>query len=63
MNKSNNNIFLTGVEKISKENLKRLKSLKKEEQNIKKNIAKINMNTKIIEDGLSLKNNLVEEKG
>ena len=61
LNKSNNNIFLTGVDKISKENLKRLKSLKKEEQNIKKNIAKINMNTKIIEDGLSLKNNLVEE--
>ena len=61
LNKSNSKIFLTGVEKISKENLKRLKELKKEEQSIKKNIAKINMNTKIIEDGLSLKNNLVDD--
>ena len=61
LNKSNGNIFLTGVEKISKENLKKLKKLKLEEKNIKKNIAKINTNTKIIEDGLSLKNNLVEE--
>jgi len=61
LNKSNGNIFLTGVEKISKENLKKLKKLKLEEKNIKKNIAKINTNTKIIEDGLSLKNNLVDE--
>ena len=61
LNKSSNNIFLTGVEKISKENMKRLKSLRKEEQSLKKNIAKINMNTKIIEDGLSLKSNLVDE--
>ena len=61
LNKSNSRIFLTGVEKISKENLKRLKDLKKEEQSIKRNINKINMNTKIIEDGLSLKNNLVDE--
>ena len=61
LNKSSSKIFLTGVEKISKENLKRLKELKKEEQSIKKNIAKINMNTKIIEDGLSLKNNLVDD--
>ena len=61
LNKSNNNIFLTGVNKISKKNLKRLKDLKKEEKNIKKNIAKINMNTKIIEDALSLKNNIVDE--
>ena len=41
--------------------MKRLKDLKKEEKNIKKNIAKINMNTKIIEDALSLKNNIVDE--
>ena len=61
LNKSNSRIFLTGVEKISKENLKRLKDLKKEEQSIKRNINKINMNAKIIEDGLSLKNNLVDE--
>ena len=61
LNKSNNNIFLTGVNKISKKNLKRLKDLKKEEKNIKKNIAKINMNTKIMEDALSLKNNIVDE--
>ena len=61
LNKSNGNIFLTSVDKISKENLKRLKSLKLEEKNIKKNIAKINMNTKLIEDGLSLKNNIVDE--
>ena len=61
LNRSNGNIFLTGVDKISKENMKRLKTLKLEEQNIKKNIAKINMNQKLIENGLSLKNNLVDE--
>ena len=61
LNKSNENIFLTSVDKISKENLKRLKSLKLEEKNIKKNIAKINMNTKLLEDGLSLKNNIVDD--
>ena len=61
LNKSNGNIFLTSVDKISKENLKRLKSLKLEEKNIKKNIAKINVNTKLLEDGLSLKNNIVDE--
>ena len=61
LNKSNGNIFLTSVDKISKENLKRLKSLKLEEKNIKKNIAKINMNTKLLEDGLSLKNDIVDE--
>ena len=61
LNKSNGNIFLTGVNKISKENLKKLKKLKLEEKNIKKNIAKINTNTKIIENGLSLKNDLVDE--
>ena len=61
LNKSNENIFLTSVDKISKENLKRLKSLKLEEKNIKKNIAKINMNTKLLEDGLSLKNDIVDE--
>ena len=61
LNKTNGNIFLTSVDKISKENLKRLKSLKLEEKNIKKNIAKINMNTKLLEDGLSLKNNIVDE--
>ena len=61
LNKSNGNIFLTGVNKISKENLKMLKKLKLEEKNIKKNIAKINTNTKIIENGLSLKNDLVDE--
>ena len=61
LNKSNGNIFLTSVDKISKENLKRLKSLKFEEKNIKKNIAKINMNTKLLEDGLSLKNDIVDE--
>ena len=31
LNKSNNNIFLTGVDKISKENMNRFKSLKNEE--------------------------------
>ena len=61
LNKSNGNIFLTSVDKISKKNLKRLKSLKLEEKNIKKNIAKINMNTKLLEDGLSLKNDIVDE--
>ena len=61
LNKSNGNIFLTSVDKISKENLKRLKSLKLEEKNIKKNIAKINMNSKLLEDGLSLKNDIVDE--
>ena len=61
LNKSNGNIFLTSVDKISKENLKRLKSLKLEEKNIKKNITKINMNTKLLEDGLSLKNDIVDE--
>ena len=61
LNKSNGNIFLTSVDKISKENLKRLKSLKLEEKNIKKNISKINMNTKLLEDGLSLKNDIVDE--
>ena len=61
LNKSNGNIFLTSVDKISKDNLKRLKSLKLEEKNIKKNIAKINMNTKLLEDGLSLKNDIVDE--
>ena len=61
LNKSNNNIFLTSVDKISKENMKKLKTLKKEEESIKKNIEKINMNKELIENGLSLKNNIIDE--
>ena len=58
--RSYSNIFLTRVERISKENIKRLKNLKLEEQHIKKNIAKINQNKKLIEEGLPLKNNIVD---
>ena len=61
LNKSSNNIFLTGVDKISKENMKKLKNLKKEEESIKRSIEKINMNKQVIENGLSLKNNIVDE--
>ena len=39
LNKSHSNVFLTRVERISKENIKRLKNLKLEEQYLKKNIA------------------------
>ena len=60
LNKSHSNIFLTRVEKISKENIKRLKNLKLQEQYIKKNIAKIEINKKLIEEGIPLKNNIVD---
>lgn len=60
LNKSHSNIFLTRVEKLSKENIKRLKNLKLQEQNIKKNIAKLEVSKKIIEEGIPLKNNIVD---
>ena len=60
LNKSHSKIFLTRVEKISKENIKRLKNLKLEEQYIKKNIAKLELNKQLIEEGIPLKNNIVD---
>ena len=60
LSKSHSNIFLTRVERISKENIKRLKNLKLEEQYIKKNIAKLEQNKKLIEEGMPLKNNIVD---
>ena len=53
------NIFLTRV-KISKENIKFLKSLKLEEKYLKNNIAKLEHNKKIIEEGIPLKDNVVD---
>ena len=60
LNKSHGNIFLTRVEKIPKDKMKRLKNLKLEEQHLKKNIAKIEQNKKLIEEGVPLKGNLVD---
>ena len=60
LNKSHSNVFLTRVERISKENRKRLKNLKIEEQYLKKNIAKLEQNKKIIENGMPLKSNVVD---
>ena len=60
LNKSHSNVFLTRVERISKENIKRLKNLKIEEQYLKKNIAKLEQNKKLIENGLPLKSNVVD---
>ncbi len=57
----NGNVFLTGVDKyFSKENIKYLKNLKTEEQILRKNIAKLNQNQKMIENSVPLKDNLVE---
>ena len=60
LNKSHSNVFLTRVERISKENIKRLKNLKLEEQYLKKNIAKLEQNKKLIENGMPLKSNVVD---
>ena len=60
LNKSNSHIFLTGVDKISKENIKRLKNLKLEEEFLKKNLAKLEQNKILIENGVPLKNNIVD---
>jgi len=57
----NGNVFLTGVDKyFSKENIKYLKNLKTEEQILRKNIAKLNQNQKMIQNSVPLKDNLVE---
>lgn len=57
----NGNVFLTGVDKyFSKENIKYLKNLKTEEQILRKNIAKLSQNQKMIENSVPLKDNLVE---
>ena len=58
--RSYNNIFLTRVERISKQNIKRLKNLKLEEQFIKNNISKLDQNKKLIEESVPLKNNIVD---
>jgi len=60
LNKSNSHIFLTGVDKISKENMKKLKSLKLEEEYLKKNLAKLEQNKILIENGVPLKNNVID---
>ena len=60
LNKSNSHIFLTGVDKISKENIKRLKNLKLEEEYLKKNLAKLEQNKILIENGEPLKNNIID---
>jgi len=60
LNKSNSHIFLTGVDKISKENIKRLKNLKLEEEYLKKNLAKLEQNKILIENGIPLKNNIID---
>ena len=60
LNKSNSHIFLTGVDKISKENIKRLKNLKLEEEYLKKNLAKLEQNKILIENGVPLKNNIID---
>ena len=60
LNKSHSKVFLTRVERVSKENIKRIKNLKLEEQYLKKNIAKIEQNKKLIEEGEPLKNDLVD---
>ena len=60
LNKSQSNIFLTRVEKIPKEKIKRLKNLKLEEQHLKKNIAKLEQNKRLIEEGMPLKDNLID---
>ena len=51
------NIFLT---RVSKENMKYLKSLKLQEQYLKNNIAKLEQNKKIIEEGIPLKDNIID---
>ena len=60
LSKSNSHIFLTGVDKISKENIKRLKNLKLEEEYLKKNLAKLEQNKILIENGVPLKNDVVD---
>ena len=60
-NNINSRVFLTDVDKyMSKENKKHLKNLKTEEQILRKNIAKLNLNQKILEDSEPLKTNMVE---
>lgn len=60
LNKSNSHIFLTGVDKISKENIKRLRNLKLEEEYLKKNLAKLEQNKILIENGVPLKSNVID---
>ena len=57
----NNDVFLTGVNKFfTKENIRNLKFLRNEEQNIRKNIAKLNQSQQFIENSMPLKSNVVE---
>ena len=57
----NSRVFLTDVEKyMTKQNIKYLKNLKNEEQILKKNIEKLSLNQKVIEDSAPLKTNVVD---
>ena len=57
----NSRVFLTDVDKfMTKENIKNLRFLQKEEENLKKNIAKLDQNQKLIESSMPLKSNVIE---
>ena len=57
----NNRVFLTGVNKFNeKEKMKNFKFLKTEEEILRKNIAKLNQNQKLIENSMPLKTNIIE---
>ena len=60
LSKSHSKVFLTRVERMSKENKKILKNLKLEEKNLKINIAKIEQNKKLLEEGEPLKDDIVD---
>ncbi len=57
----NGRVFLTDVDKfMTKENIKNLRFLKKEEENLRKNIAKLNQNQILIESSIPLKSNVID---
>ena len=60
LNKSQSQIFLTGVDKLSQQNIKRMQNLKLEERRLKKNISKLEQSKILIENGVPLKSNVID---
>ena len=60
LNKSYSQIFLTGFNKISEQNIKRIQNLKLEQRHLKKNISKLEQSKILIENGIPLKSNVID---
>ena len=60
LNKSHSQLFLTGVEKMSEQSIKRIQNLKLEQRHLKKNISKLEQSKILIENGIPLKSNVID---